>query len=433
MSFKNLHSARIQSGSSDVLSNLSDMDIEQNDPDFQVKTIKKSKRQRSLIHSTSSPESNKKKHPGFITKNKYAPIAVDDITVNTENLLNQSTNANTEVDQIQKTPLPSPIFAGNIEDFVKLRTDLINLIGTQNFTFKSTSNNLKIETKNSNAYREVSKYLKNKKIEHHTYQAREDRAFRVVIRNLHPSTSTSEVGIAINEIGYSVRNVSNVLHKTSKRALPLFFVDLDPAGINNSIFHLKELLNTKIKVEEPYKRREIIQCINCQEYGHSKRYCAHPPRCVRCAGNHPTSACSKPKDHPPTCALCGGSHTASYRGCTSHKDLQRKHRNQSKTLYNNVNKTKANVNFDRGPSKEPPQNTPNIHDNKEFPDLNQNSFNDHSQSQRQNSQYHTQFSLTDNNMANQLSSFLTEFKLLISPLIELLTTVIKKIILKDDH
>lgn len=33
-------------------------------------------------------------------------------------------------------------------------------------------------------------------------------------------------------------NVSNVLHKTSKQPLPLFFIDLDPAEINKEIFQL---------------------------------------------------------------------------------------------------------------------------------------------------------------------------------------------------
>jgi len=50
--------------------------------------------------------------------------------------------------------------------------------------------------------------------------------------------------------------------------------------------------------------------------------CVHPPRCVRCAVNHSTSACAKSKDEPPVCALYGGNHTANYWGCQVHKNLQ---------------------------------------------------------------------------------------------------------------
>jgi len=85
-----------------------------------------------------------------------------------------------------------------------------------------------------------------------------------VVRNLHPSTPTAEVGIAIEEIGFSVRQVSNVLQKTTKNKLPMFFVDLEPAEINKDIFRVTSLLHTKIKIEEPHKRKDVIQCVNCQ-------------------------------------------------------------------------------------------------------------------------------------------------------------------------
>ena len=234
--------------------------------------------------------------------------------------------------------------------------------------------NLKIITNDSDAYRKVIKHLKYKQFEHHTYQAREDRAFRIVIRYLHPSTPITDIGIAITEIGYSVRNVSNVLHKTSKQPLPLFFVDLDPAEINKEIFHLKSLLHTKIVIEEPHKRRELIQCTKCQDYGHSKSYCAHPPRCVRCVGHHLTSACTQSKDQPPTCTLCGGNHTANYRGCSMHKNLQRLQQNSStlskivKTKTNNI-KNNNIVNMGQEPSVDTPQTIPINHDTKNFPPL----------------------------------------------------------------
>lgn len=81
-------------------------------------------------------------------------------------------------------------------------------------------------------------------------------------------TPIVEIGIAIEEIGYSVRQVTNVLKKITKNKLPIFFVDLEPASINNDIFSVTPLLHTKVKIEEPHKRRDIIQCQNCQDYGH---------------------------------------------------------------------------------------------------------------------------------------------------------------------
>jgi hypothetical protein len=125
-------------------------------------------------------------------------------------------------------PLPPPIFVRNVSNFIELRNQLIKLIGPQTFSFKLSANNLKINTTNPDSYKGSIKYLKTGNAEYHTYQARENKSFRIVIRNLHPSSSTSEVGAAIEDIGYSVRQVSNFIQKSTKCPLPIFFVDLDP-------------------------------------------------------------------------------------------------------------------------------------------------------------------------------------------------------------
>ena len=114
------------------------------------------------------------------TKNRFAPIS----SVNTapelasnQSASIQSTSYNAEIYEAQSIPAPSPIFASNIDILIKLHTDFINLIGTKNFSFKSNSKNLKIETIDSEAYQMIIKHLKEKQIEHQTYQALEQRAF----------------------------------------------------------------------------------------------------------------------------------------------------------------------------------------------------------------------------------------------------------------
>lgn len=125
--------------------------------------------------------------------------------------------------------------------------------------------------------------------------------------------------------------------------MPLFFVDLEPSPLNTDIFQINQLLYTKIKIEEPHKHREINQCQNCQEYGHTKKYCAYSSRCVRCGDDHPSNTCTKPRNTPAKCALCNGDHPANYRGCRIHKQLQQLRQsnqsNQSRKYVNNSNNT----------------------------------------------------------------------------------------------
>ncbi|KAL4143560.1 hypothetical protein QTP88_005878 [Uroleucon formosanum] len=249
-------------------------------------------------------ETTKKNKPIFASSNKYAVLANENDEIENSDKILIDIDSDTEAEQKVKPP-PS-IFISGILDFSAFRSRLIELIGADSFFVKSNVNNLKVQTNNADSYRATIHFLKESKAEYHTYQAQDEKPFRVVIRNIHPSTPLAEIGIAINEIGlFTVRNVSNVLNKTTKNKLPIFFIDLEPAEIKKEIFHITSLLNTKIKIEEPYKKRIIIQCTNCQEYGHSKSYCAHHPRCVKCAANHSTSTCTKSKDEPPACALCG--------------------------------------------------------------------------------------------------------------------------------
>ncbi|KAF0747335.1 Uncharacterized protein FWK35_00020542 [Aphis craccivora] len=160
------------------------------------------------------------------------------------------------------------------------------------------------------AYRSLIHFLKDEKAEYHTYQLQQDKPIRVVIRSLHPTTPV-------------IRSVTNVLHKINKYPLPLFFIDLEPIPYSNDTFKLSSLLCTKIKVEEPFKTKTISQCINFQEYGHTRSYCGYPSRCVRCSAFHQSSACPNPPGTPPKCALCQGTHPASYKGCSVYEDLQR--------------------------------------------------------------------------------------------------------------
>ena len=61
---------------------------------------------------------------------------------------------------------------------------------------------------------------------------------------------------------------------------------------------------------------EVTQCYNCQGYGHGAFQCTARPKCVVCAGRHPSRECTyKNAGNRPKCCNCGGSHTANYGGC----------------------------------------------------------------------------------------------------------------------
>jgi hypothetical protein len=56
---------------------------------------------------------------------------------------------------------------------------------------------------------------------------------------------------------------------------------------------------------------------------HSKKYCAHRPRCVKCGKSHSTEQCILPKTQQTTCLHCEKSHLAIYRGCKIYQEIIR--------------------------------------------------------------------------------------------------------------
>lgn len=188
----------------------------------------------------------------FVTRNRFETLSQDDLfeTTTAENISNshQTNTNNTDAETLIKPP--PPIFVKGIEDYPELCTTLIELIGVDNFMCKSTTNSLQIQTTNPSAYKALIQFLKSEKAEYHTYQLKEDKPLRVVIRNLHSSTPLTLIKEELEVRCFEVRQVTNVSTFHSKE-----------------IFQLSSLLHCTIKVEEPYKQKTISQCFNCQQYG----------------------------------------------------------------------------------------------------------------------------------------------------------------------
>jgi len=189
----------------------------------------------------------------FTTRNRFEALNTND----TPDMDTGTPSVTEETNDAVHNKPPTPIFMKGILDFPNFCSALIKLIGVDNFFCKSASDRLKIQTSNPESYRVLIRYLKENNAEYQTCQLREDKPIRVVIRHIHPSTPTSLIKSELETRLFEVRYVTNVLHKTSKSPLPLFFMDLEPTSHSNDIYQLSSLLHTKIKVEEPYKRKVI--------------------------------------------------------------------------------------------------------------------------------------------------------------------------------
>ena len=180
---------------------------------------------------------------------------------------------------------------------------------------------IKINVYTPDSYSRLITQIRADNIVHHTYQPRGERAYRVVLRHLRQSIHPDVIKDELEGLGHTARNGLNIRHRLGKAPFPLYFVDLEPRDNNKSIYDLQFLCNMRISVEAPRKKTTIVQCTRCQSYGHTKTYCARPPVCVKCGGDHATTVCTKYPTPPATCALCGGAHPANYKRCYVYRRL----------------------------------------------------------------------------------------------------------------
>jgi len=408
-------------------------DVSYQDVDLQTSDWTKviSHRKRTNSGSSSDNRPNKiaqvcRPTPIF---NKFSPLA--------------KTVTDDDKPNVIKTTKVPPIFLKSTVNYVELCKLLKGILGNDQFTCSSTLNGITIHPMTPESYRKIVQVLRQNDAEFHTFQLPEEKVFRVVIRGLHASIDPEIIKDELISHGYAVRNVTNIwsykknLDTGKKIPLPLFFVDLEPGKVNDKIFDLTMLLYSKIQVEEPRPKRVIVQCMRCQQFGHTKKYCNLAPKCVRCGKNHESTSCTKSKETPATCALCGGNHPANYRGCSVHRELQNRRSTKTKSI-NDDRQTQTQSEPPRLTESSYPtlpqrqQYTANTDNETLATDLPRSNHDaEHSYAKRV--QNVSPPATSDNsNIVSQLTSVVTEFKNLITPLITLMTQLMQVLISKHD-
>lgn len=263
------------------------------------------------------------------SSNQFDLLSSDD-TDDDNNENDDQTSENNEGSSSKKSPdthttipKPPPIYVEDLENISAL-TNALDVVAKNKYELKVLKNNeIKIQTQDSNSFSSINTLLKQKDTHYYTYKPKDQKGFKVVLRNMHYSTNKDDIVSELAELGHKVVNISNILQRSTKKPLSLFAIELASSQNNKTIYNVSSLLHCKISFEPPHHKREIPQCSNCQKYGHTKNYCNKLPVCVKCAGNHKTMDCKKSfSSSTVKCALCGGNHTANYKGCQIYKSLK---------------------------------------------------------------------------------------------------------------
>ena len=102
---------------------------------------------------------------------------------------------------------------------------------------------VKVTVADPKTFTQLVKDLGKYNLKHYTYQLKTERAYKIVIRNLHHSTDLEAIKEELLKEGHEVTSIVNIRHWHTKAPLPLFFVDLKPKENNKSIYELNKLLS----------------------------------------------------------------------------------------------------------------------------------------------------------------------------------------------
>ena len=106
-------------------------------------------------------------------------------------------------------------------------------ISKEEYKLRIINNRVKILPTNPDAYRKLTKLLKNLNANFHTDQLNQESPFRVVLRNIHHSANLDELEFELLKRGHEVINISNIRHRITKNPLSLFFIYIKQKKVTN--------------------------------------------------------------------------------------------------------------------------------------------------------------------------------------------------------
>lgn len=175
--------------------------------------------------------------------------------------------------------------------------------------------------------------LKKEKINYFTYAKKGSAMYTTVLKGLEKDEDVSELKSEINnQCGENVVHLVKQVYKNGQK-LSVYLVLINKSESVQKVTGIKYLQHLRVKWER-YIKKDIVQCFNCQRYGHIAKYCNMKYRCVKCQKEHGPKNCTlqnSEKRDELECVNCKSKgHPASYKGCPVYKTaIERKESGKS--------------------------------------------------------------------------------------------------------
>jgi hypothetical protein len=157
---------------------------------------------------------------------------------------------------------------------------IIKSVVKENFEFRNTRNGTRVITKTLADFAAVKSHLDTNNLPYFTSYRKYLKPFKAVIRHLPMNTPAEDISEGLMELGFDIINVKQVTStrrsqskETPTKNLPL----LPRTAKSQEIFRLTALCHIAIRVEVYRAQNGLMQCYNCQHFGHIWANCKQPP------------------------------------------------------------------------------------------------------------------------------------------------------------
>ena len=132
----------------------------------------------------------------------------------------------------------------------------------------------------------------------------------IFIKEIDTAVDTDLLKFVLQQKGIQIQSLIRLTNKITGKPTRTIKVRCENGSWEKLLaFNLQ--LGNKVCTIEKERPVNVIQCYNCQRFGHIGRNCTNPPKCPRCGNAHQKQYCSDII----SCANCNGNHYAFSQKC----------------------------------------------------------------------------------------------------------------------
>lgn len=223
-------------------------------------------------------------------------------------------------------------------DFRTVRSAVMDNLKKFKFVFQlGRRGECRVQAETIEGYKHLQTLLSQKEYQFFTYDTKEERLFKVVLKGLPSDETLADVKKELTRLLEPIVPVQVIEMKMKSRPGDLrngtsskfYLVHFKSSELNNLKALEKASLMFQTRVQWEHFRKSggsfqnLTQCRKCQAWGHGTKHCHMMPKCMICGEpSHVKDNCPV-KDHPTKfkCANCGKCHKSNYFECDTRKAI----------------------------------------------------------------------------------------------------------------